>query len=236
MKRIVGVFIIMIMLCNLYGCGEKVAHADNRENPVVIPKKKVIDMEFISQTEKYPTGCEAVSAVMALRKMGFDITPEEFIDDYLEKGSLPYEKNGVWYGPDPGEVFVGDPYSNAGYGCYSPVIIKALNRYLSGSGKKALDMQGTTLETLCRRYVAEDVPVIIWATSSMQPVEYRRTWQIPSGGLFQWTTHEHCLVLAGYDTDSYYLHDPQRGLVTYDRGLTAKRYEELGLQAIVITE
>ena len=42
--------------------------------------RQVLDAPFIDQREKYPTGCESVSAVMALQYAGVDITVEEFID------------------------------------------------------------------------------------------------------------------------------------------------------------
>ena len=51
-----------------------------------------IDVPYIDQSRKYPTGCESVSAVMLLRFLGYDISPDEFIDKYLEKRD--FEKTG----------------------------------------------------------------------------------------------------------------------------------------------
>lgn len=42
--------------------------------------KKIIQVPHINQTEKYPTGCESISAVMLLQYLGIDITPERFIE------------------------------------------------------------------------------------------------------------------------------------------------------------
>ncbi len=47
---------------------------------------------FIDQRDKYPTGCESVTAVMALQYAGVDITVEEFIDNYLPQGNAPYTR------------------------------------------------------------------------------------------------------------------------------------------------
>lgn len=75
-----------------------------------VGKYKIIqNVPFISQNNKYPTGCESVSTVMALQYAGVDMTVENFIDNYLDKGS-----NKSF---DPNICFGGDPYSTSGYGC-----------------------------------------------------------------------------------------------------------------------
>ena len=61
---------------------------------------KIIEVPYIDQTEKYPTGCESISAVMLLRYLGYPISPEEFIDRYLSKRDLTFRK-GRLYGPHP---------------------------------------------------------------------------------------------------------------------------------------
>ena len=52
---------------------------------------KALDAPFIDQREKYPTGCESVTAVMALQYAGVDVTVEEFIDGYLPQGEAPHQ-------------------------------------------------------------------------------------------------------------------------------------------------
>ncbi len=54
---------------------------------------KIIEVPYIDQTEKYPTGCESISAVMLLRYLGYPISPEEFIDRYLSKRDLTFRKD-----------------------------------------------------------------------------------------------------------------------------------------------
>ncbi len=39
--------------------------------------------EHIYQTDNWPTGCESVTAVMALNAAGIEISVDDFIDDYL---------------------------------------------------------------------------------------------------------------------------------------------------------
>ena len=45
---------------------------------------KIIQVPYIDQSVKYPTGCESVSTVMLLQYLGYDISVDKFIADYLE--------------------------------------------------------------------------------------------------------------------------------------------------------
>jgi len=99
-------------------------------------RRVIIDAPFIDQREKYPTGCESVTAVMALNHLGLDIKPDEFINDYLEKGGRPHEKEGITVGANPRKAFVGNPYSPDDYGCYAPVIKKAMEKVLDNNVEK----------------------------------------------------------------------------------------------------
>lgn len=246
MKKTVGVVMGMLVCMSLMGCSgieeqpvkKQVDRAMTQSEPVQkMPEEISLDVKWIDQTKAYPTGCEAVSAVATLQYLGYQVTPEEMIDLYLEQGDLPYEKDGIWYGEDPNQVFIGDPKSQNGYGCYAPVICNAVNHYFQEIGeenKKAKVIQGKTLSELCETYLAKGIPVIIWATIDMQPVEYRRSWILSDGSSFMWTSHEHCLVLSGYHRGTYQVCDPRQGMVEYEQSLLASRYEEMNLQAVVI--
>ena len=41
--------------------------------------EKLLQVEYIDQSVNWPTGCESVSTVMALRYLGMPITVEKFI-------------------------------------------------------------------------------------------------------------------------------------------------------------
>ena len=84
-----------------------------------------LEVPYIDQSVKYPTGCESVSAVMLLQYLGYSITVDEFIEKYLELGKLE-EQDGELYGPNPNECFCGSPYDEESFGCYAPVIKNAL--------------------------------------------------------------------------------------------------------------
>ena len=84
----------------------------------------VLDVPFLSQLPEFPTGCESVSAVMALQYLGIDLSPGEFVDRYLPLGDAPHQgEDGVLTGCDPSEAFPGDPRSESGWGCFAPVIL-----------------------------------------------------------------------------------------------------------------
>ena len=90
-------------------------------------KKKIIQVPYIDQSVKYPTGCESVSTVMLLQYLGYDISVDEFIADYLEMKAFE-EREGQLFGADPNLYFCGSPYDKDSFGCYAPVICKALEK------------------------------------------------------------------------------------------------------------
>lgn len=93
---------------------------------------KIIQAPFIYQMDKYPTGCESVAAVMALQYAGINISVDTFIDKYLDRSSgIPF---------DPNSTFGGNPRSTSGFGCYAPVIKKALDKVLASTKYKATQL------------------------------------------------------------------------------------------------
>lgn len=200
--------------------------------------KKIIQVPYIDQTTKYPTGCESISTVMLLQYLGFQITPESFINQYLPKKDFEYH-DGIFYGPDPQEYFIGSPYNSesGSYGCYARTIIKALHPLVSDT-YHIVDETGTPIEELLSKYIDHDMPVIFWATLNMQPAITGPTWKLLSNGEpFTWKNNEHCLLLCGYDETSLYFNDPwqNHGLIAYDRTLVETRHSEQYSQAIALT-
>lgn len=190
--------------------------------------KIIPNVPFISQVFKYPTGCESVSTVMALQYAGVDMTVENFIDNYLDKGS-----NKSF---DPNVCFGGNPYSTSGYGCYSPVIKKALDRILKDSLLYAKEEKGKSIEYLCSEYIDRDIPVIFWATQRMETP--RKSTRIPYEGRYiQWISPMHCLLLVGYDDNHYIFNDPQEHALTYySKEAVETAYAGLFKQAVVILD
>lgn len=196
---------------------------------------KLISVPYISQAGEYPTGCEVVSTSMLLKYYGYDISVDEFIDDYLESSFLE-EVNGKLYGPNPNEAFVGDPRSVYSYGCYAPVIVNSLNKILRKE-HWVKNTTGSEFSELIENYIDKDIPVLVWTSLNLLPTESGAEWYLrESGEKFQWISNEHCMVLVGYDKDKYYFNDPYEGngVVGYDKKLVEKRFKELGDQSVVI--
>ena len=188
---------------------------------------KIIQAPHIYQKINYPTGCESVSTVMALNYAGINISVDSFIDNYLDKSSgVPF---------DPNTTFGGNPRSSSGYGCYAPVIKKALDKILPGKGYYAKQLSNVSLQELCSQYIDKDIPVIMWATMNMAPPRNGNSW-IYNGKKIQWIAPEHCLLLVGYDDNNYIFNDPQRTqpLTYYSKASVEAAYKGLFCQAIVL--
>ena len=194
-----------------------------------------IEVPCIDQNPDFPTGCESVSAVMALQYFGESIDVSTFIDHYLPCDHHFYrDKYGKLYGPNPFSVFVGDPRQINSYGCYAPVIEKALIEYFRDNNRLR-NTTGTSMEQLCEVYITKNIPVLIWASMGMKETYPSGQWQLENGETFQWIAREHCLVLVGYDEKNYFFNDPLTGTVTaYEKQVAKQRYSELGQQSLVI--
>ncbi len=199
-------------------------------------EKKLLDVPFIDQREEFPTGCESVCAAMALQYAGVDMDPGTFIDRFLPTGQAPYyDETGTRRGCDPRKAFPGDPRSESGWGCYAPVIAKALEQ-AAGGGFQVKELENMPLESLCEEYVDQGVPVLLWVTIDMAPPVRDETWLLEgTGEAFTWIYPMHCALLTGYDGDSYYFNDPLAGKNTaYPKTAVETAYAGMGSQAVVL--
>lgn len=195
-------------------------------------KSPVLEVPALSQTD-WPTGCESVSAVMALNWAGADLTVEDFVYGFLPMDALWMDAAGQLCGPSPADTFIGDP-AGRGYGCFAPVLARAMSR-AAPAGYRALDLTGSPFSELACAYLRHNIPVVIWATMEMRPVESGTQWLLPGGEVFTWPSGEHCLLLVGETAEGYLLNDPRAGeTVCYDKELVRRRYESLGSQAVAL--
>ena len=195
-------------------------------------KSPVLEVPALSQTD-WPTGCESVSAVMALNWAGADLTVEDFVYGFLPMDELWMDAAGQLCGPSPADTFIGDP-AGRGYGCFAPVLARAMSR-AAPAGYRALDLTGSPLSELACAYLRHNIPVVIWATMELRPVEAGTQWLLPGGEIFTWPSGEHCLLLVGETAEGYLLNDPRAGeTVCYDKELVRRRYESLGSQAVAL--
>ena len=188
--------------------------------------KKVIKVPYINQSEKYPTGCESVSTVMLLQYLGYSITVDEFIQNYLEKKEFELRESKL-YGADPRRFFCGSPYDEDSFGCYAPVICKALEKIV-GQDYEVVDETGTDMETILKTYIDKDMPVVFWACINMREPIIGPSWRLfETGEEFTWISNEHCMLLVGYDEEGYYFNDPyeNNGVIRYEKAVVENRHQ-----------
>lgn len=125
-----------------------------------------IEVPYIDQSVKYPTGCESVSAVMLLKYLGYEMTVDEFIKNCLECREMEM-RDGKLYGPDPNEYFCGSPYDEDSFGIYAKGLLKALDR-AAGTEFCFKDESGTPIQKLLEKYIDQEMPVVFWACINMR--------------------------------------------------------------------
>lgn len=194
-----------------------------------------IEVPYIDQSVRYPTGCESVTAVMLLQYLGYELTVDTFIETYLEKQAFE-KRDGQMYGPDPAQFFAGSPYDAESFGCYAPVIVSALRKVVSPQ-YEVQDESGTDIGKLITNYIDHDMPVILWACINMREPITGPAWKLlGSGEEFVWISNEHCMLLVGYDEMCYYFNDPyeNNGVIGYEKALVEDRYRAQYCQAVTV--
>ena len=201
--------------------------------------KKILTAPYIDQTRRWVYGCESISAVMLLQYLGVDMDPDTFIDTCLPRGfSIGEGENMV--APDPMYQYINEPRDLTGWGCYAPCIVTALENALTAAGQAdrytVVDATGCTAAQLCEQYIDKGLPVVFWATLNFEPSETVSRWTLPDGRPFVWKDHEHCLLLVGYDDESFWFNDPwqNRGCCPCPRALAEQRHAEQGMYAVAI--
>ncbi len=201
----------------------------------VLKSENIIDVPTICQYPDLPTGCEAVAATMVLRYYDEEITANEFASNWLKCNNEFYSLDSKQYGPDPNKFFIGDPFSKSSYGCYSAPIVSAINR--NAERCRAEKLENISLEKICKDYIDNNKPILIWATMGMKPSGAGNSWYLEDNSKVTWIAGEHCLVLVGYNENYYFLNDPQSGsVVAYQKDIVNERFKELGSQAIYISD
>ena len=240
--------IICIIISSNSGTNEETqpsSAVETSEQPTTLPEKYIISENVkVLKQDDLKAGCETYACTMLLNMLGFHLDEHTIADSYLNCQFVFESDDGVKYGPDMYSAFAGTAYG--GWGVYAPSMAKSMNKYLSDqkSKLKAYNMENIPLEDLIDEYVSKGVPVMVWATTDMDEPYVYETWIVnyvdenartKIGDSFSWYMHEHCLVLIGYDADSYYFADSTEGKISvFKKELVAKRYEQMGKQCIVV--
>ncbi|MGN0660672.1 MAG: C39 family peptidase [Oscillospiraceae bacterium] len=221
----------------------------------------VENVPFINQFAiGLPTGCEAVSATMAAKFAGYNVSVNQIIEktptDHLgkrnetktvtvekevtdsdtgEKKTISVtEEKTVLVAENPFEKFVGDPTKRlreGSYGCYAKPICTALDSL----GIPNRNISGCNADMLFE-YVKQGKPVVVWCKQYGEQIKTGEVWEFPDGsGTYTELVGEHCAVLVGFDGDYVYLNDPATGEgVTQVKSSFISNWYTLHSQAIVI--
>lgn len=213
---------------------EKIEQSNSEEVPA---SYQIEQFDVIFQMPELPTGCEITAMTMALRYYGLDADKVVMATDYLPTVplSLQYGNDGLLYGPDINQYFVGNPATGEGYICGTTAITTAVNQYLQNAGSflRAVDKTGSSIEELYHM-VSQNTPVVVWITISMTERNINGGWYTQTGEYVDWATNDHGAVLIGYTQDSVTLADPISGIVTYSREAFEHVFESRGNQCVIL--
>lgn len=145
---------------------------------------RIENFPIINQMPELPTGCEITALTMAVNYYGYEADKVTMAAQYLPTASanLHYGSDGLLYGSDLNEYFVGDPTTELGYICGTGAIVTAADSYLAeaGSELRAEDITGTEPEQLYQ-LVSENVPVVVWITIGMADRQAAQGWYTEQG-------------------------------------------------------
>ncbi len=202
----------------------------------IITSYHIKNVPYLNQISLgYPTGCEAVSAAMLLKYKGYDVSVQNIIDN-TKNGSKKYKgQDGLWYGANPFEEFVGHPsrgLSKGSYGVFAKPIAEAMQVY---AGSRVKNISGSSENELFNQ-VSKGNPVVVWCVKNGGNLTKGVVWNYEDGsGSFQELVGEHCAVLVGFDENYVYLNDPSAGKnVKQSRSKFISNWKTLFSQAIIV--
>lgn len=187
------------------------------------------DFNTVLQEPELPTGCEITTLAEVLNYHGFNIDKEELCDNFMPVdyvGSVTMT-----------QAYLGDPRSNNGFGCYSPVIVKSAYEYFESidSPCYAVDLSGTDFLDLFYQ-ICQGRPVIVWATMYLTESYPNYKWTAGNGEDMIFNDYQHCMAIYGYDLNEgiIYAGDPLVGNTTYSIDRFEMIYDIMYKQAVVI--
>ena len=188
--------------------------------------KGSVNVPEIYQYPDLPTGCEAVSAAIAIRSYGYETDPIEFARDWLICGD------------DIVNSFVGDPFAYGGAGIFPPGLRDSVQRYIDATGAAlaVFDITGVPADALYR-FIDSGAPVVVWSTYYMNDPWIGSAYTY-NGHTVYWYDNEHCVCLCGYDKlkGTVQISDPLRGIVTESADAFESIYDQIGRMAMVILD
>lgn len=223
MKRIWMIALAVVICTGIWGI-----------TPQVYSNEK---FPLIYQEPELPTGCEITALTMVLNYYGYDVDKVTMATEYLPclPAEFSYNRQGIMYGNDMVNYFVGDPTTVEGYVCGAPAIVTAANAYLQscGSSRYAVNGTGTDPESLYEM-VSNGTPVVFWGTVGMEERQETSGWYTYDGDYMEWSANDHGLVLVECQDDMAVIADPISGWLRVSTDWFEKIYQERGSQCVFI--
>lgn len=190
-----------------------------------------LDVPLYDQTVEYKTACESVATVATLNYLGYDITIDEFLDNYLAVID-PWDKEVMERDDIFDHYFVGNPRTSAGWMCNPPVIVSGVEQYFSDIGEEELrpyDYTGVGFNFLLDE-VAAGHPVVIWITHGCIDSEVKSWYGNP------YFAKSHTVTLSGFNrsTGTVQLTDSVDGIVEMPYIQVKNNYVFAGKRSVVI--
>ncbi|MEW9676032.1 C39 family peptidase [Lentibacillus sp. L22] len=194
-------------------------------------KCKIDGVPTINQHPELPTGCEATSLAMLLTWAGKTVSKFAVVEK-LSKGEKVRFVDGTWYGANPNDQFVGDPYTDDGsFGVFEKPILETIDHFLPGKG---VDLTGQDFEVLLN-VVRSGTPVMAWTTINQNETYHSKSWQDPAGNTIDWYCNEHAVVIIGIDGDHVIVNDPYTGKEEhYDRHIFEHNWASMKKRAVTV--
>lgn len=186
------------------------------------------------------TGCEITSATILVNYI--------FHKNYNKNQLVPYLEFAMKNEKSFWDAFIGDIYHD-GWGCMSPVIEKALNKFLITNQLdkefQVINHTSTPLINLLS-YLDLNIPVLAYATMGNETTMYSRRYAstvftLENSSTIAWPGNDHAVVILGYNLNKneIYLADPELGnneIRIRNLTLFENRFTQLYKQSIVIVK
>jgi uncharacterized protein YvpB len=190
-----------------------------------------LEVPLIYQYPDFPTGCESVATVELLQYFGYDISVNEFVNNYLDTIS-PKDSQISDFENIFDHYFVGKPTSSGGYLCNPPVVVSAVEKYFSEINevsRSPVDLTGVNFQNLLDE-LAVGNPVVIWVTIDFaEPSSHHL-------GKSEYYYPSHTAVLSGYDVENntVFITDSISGYTEIDYSLAKHIYDTVGKKSFVV--
>lgn len=213
---------------------EKIIHSE----PDMSDSHMIKEFPVLNQMPELPTGCEITAMTMVLNYYGYSTDKVQMATEYLptlSSADVYLGDDGILYGNDMNQYFIGDPTTQDGIICGTNAIISATNTFLNanGGGLHAVDKTGTDADRLYR-LVKEDIPVVVWCTIGMEDRQNTQGWYTENGQYIDWSKNDHGAVLIGYTKETVTIADPISGIVDYDKDQFEKVFSSRGKQCVIL--